>query len=142
MNDPSRLPDLPELIRQAFRPTERGVVGLVDRLLGLCQEAGLELDWHAGHCRVCPLELGPRQPVEVPLPKSVFRAVLARLAALCNERIPDSVSPFGGEGELSLGADPATVYRLAFTNTQAGPRVRLRCESRRTARKARYHSSR
>jgi hypothetical protein len=61
--------------------------------------------------------------MELPLPKSVFRAILARLAAMCNERIPDSVSPYGGEGELSVGTDPPAIFRVAFTNTAGGQRL-------------------
>jgi hypothetical protein len=120
MSDPS---PFPEVIRQVFRPTERGLVGLVNDLLGLCQEVGLELDWRAGQCRVRSIGVEPEEYVEVQLPKSVFRAILARLAALCNQHNSGSVSPFGGEGELSLGVEPATVCRVAFTNSQAAQRV-------------------
>jgi len=114
-----------ELVGQVLRPTNGGVVGLVNDLLGLCPEQGLELDWHADRCRVHSLGVEPEKSIEVPLPKSVFRAVLARLAALCNERDPGSVSPYGGEGELIVGVDPATVCRVAFTNTSSAQRVRL-----------------
>jgi len=122
MSDPS--PFL-QLIRQVFRPTQHGVVGLVDDLLELCQEQGLQLDWHADQCRVRSIGVEPEESIEVPVPKSVFRAVLARLAALCNERNPRSVSPYGGEGELTVGVDPATVCRVAFTNTPGTQRVQL-----------------
>ena len=74
MSDPS---PFPEVIRQVFRPTERGLVGLVNDLLGLCQEVGLELDWRAGQCRVRSIGVEPEEYVEVQLPKSVFRAILA-----------------------------------------------------------------
>jgi hypothetical protein len=114
-----------ELVREAFRPTHRGVVGLVDDLLGLCSEQGFELDWRADHCRVCCVGVEPVEFIEVPLPKSVFRAVLARLATLCNARNPGSVSPYGGEGELLVGVDRATVCQVAFTNTSNAQRVRL-----------------
>jgi hypothetical protein len=104
----------------------RGVVGLVDNLLGLCREQGLQLSWHANQCRVRPLGLATRESIDVPLPKSVFRAILARMAALCNERSPNSVSPHGGEGELSLGGNPPTVFRIAFTNTPGEQRLEVR----------------
>ncbi len=35
--------------------------------------------------------------------KSVFRAILARVATLCNEQSANSVSPYGGQGELVVG---------------------------------------
>jgi hypothetical protein len=122
MSSPSSFLDL---AGQVFRPTHRGVAGLVNDLLELCPEQGLELDWRADHCRVCCLGVEPEEAIEVPLPKSVFRAVLARLATLCNERNPGSVSPYGGEGALMVGVDPATVCRVAFTNTSSAQRVRL-----------------
>jgi hypothetical protein len=107
----------PERIQSLLRPTDRGVVGLVDDLLELCRDAGLRLDYIAGVCRVCPLGGGSSAATEAALPKSVFRAALARVAVLCNERVPNSVSPYGGEGELLIGANPPTVFLVAFTNT-------------------------
>jgi len=122
MNNPSLSS---ELIRQLLRPTQRGVVGLVDDLLESCRAQELQLDWHADQCRVRASGLEPEEFIAVPLPKSVFRAVLARLATLCNERNPGSVSPYGGEGELTVGGDPATVCQVTFTNTPGVQSVRL-----------------
>lgn len=114
-----------ESIHKAFRPTPRAVVGLVDDLLGLCREQELVLDWHDDHCRVRTIDVDPEETVEAPLAKAVFRAVLARLAALCNERHPGSVSPYGGEGELTVGTNPPIVCRVVFTNTPSEQRVQL-----------------
>jgi hypothetical protein len=122
----NQLPPLSERVRRALEPARGGIVGLVDDLLGLCREQGLHLDWRADRCRVHPLGVRPEESTEIPLPKSVFRAVLARVAALCNERIPDSVSPYGGEGELSVGTDPPTVFRVAFINTPGEQRLEVR----------------
>jgi hypothetical protein len=115
-----------ERLQEAFEPTRRGVVGLVDDLLGLCREQGLQLDWRADRCRVRPLGARPQESTEILLPKSVFRAILARMAALCNERIPDSVSPYGGEGELSVGTDQPTIFRVSFTNTVGEQRLEVK----------------
>src|SRR5262249_56235813 len=62
---------------------------------------------------------------EVSVPKSVFRAILARVAALCNEHAPNSVSPYGGEGEISVGTNPPTLFRVAFTNTPGEQRLEV-----------------
>src|SRR4051812_32293134 len=110
---------------RTFTHTPRGVLGIVEDLLGLAQEQGLRLDWHANQCRVRLLGAEPQELTEVSLPKAVFRAILARLAALCNERTPNSVSPYGGEGELSVGANPPTVFRVAFTNTPGEQRLEV-----------------
>jgi RNA polymerase sigma factor (sigma-70 family) len=114
-----------EQLQEAFEP-RRDIVRLVDDILGLCREHGLQFDWQADRCRVRPLGTQPQELTEIPLPKSVFRAILARLAAQCNERIPNSVSPYGGEGELSVSTNPPTVFRVAFTNTPGEQRLEVR----------------
>lgn len=102
-----------------------GVVGMVDDLLRLCPEHGLQLDWQAGCCRIRSLGNGSDTVVDRPLRKSVFRAILARIAALCNQRSPDSVAPYGGQGELSVGASPVTRVGVSFVNTANEQWVRL-----------------
>src|SRR5579859_3596846 len=101
-------------IADAFRcilanPT-RGVVGLVDDLLVLCREHGLQLDWQPERCRLRPCGGDWEEVLDMPIRKSVFRTILARVAALCNERAPNSVSPYGGQGELSPRAIPEAVF--------------------------------
>lgn len=115
MNTP--LP-FPEFLRDALTAPTRGVLGLVDDLLAVSREHGMQLDWKEGHCRVRLREGGPAGWIEIPLRKSVVRAVLARVAVLCNQRSPNSVSPYGGQGELVLGNHPTWgVMRVAFVNT-------------------------
>jgi hypothetical protein len=115
----------PERIQKALEPTGLGVVGLVEALLALSRDEGLQLDWHADRCHARRPGAGPTQSAEVPLRKSVFRAILARVAALCNERAPSSVSPYGGQGELAVDSCPPTVIRVAFVNTPGEQRLEL-----------------
>jgi len=115
-----------EQIQRAFTPGGHGVVDLVDRLLGLCRGSGLRLDWDANQCRVRSLETEGANATEISLQKSVFRAILARVAVLCNERSPNSVSPYGGNGELLVGGNPPLVLHAAFVNTPAEQRLELR----------------
>jgi hypothetical protein len=105
------------ILRIAFEHPTRGVVGLVEDLLTICGEYGLQLHWQDGRCRVRTAGGDQEELIDVPLRKSVFRAILARVAALCNERTPNSVSPYGGQGELAGGAHPPTVFRATFLNT-------------------------
>ncbi|HEX7379169.1 MAG TPA: hypothetical protein VF278_18755 [Pirellulales bacterium] len=56
------------------------------------------------------------------LPRSAFRALLARIAALCNEFAPSSVSPYGGEGRFAVGASS---LRVAFVNRPGEQRLSL-----------------
>lgn len=115
-----------ERLQRIFTPTGRGVVGVVDDLLGLCREQGLQLTWHANQCQVRALGAGTQEATAVPLSRSVFRAILARMAALCNERSPHSISPYGGEGELTAGPDPPAVLRVALANTPGEQRLQVR----------------
>jgi hypothetical protein len=116
---------LPEVLRRVLEHPTGGVAGLVDDLLVVCQEHGLEIDWQAGCCRVRSFGGDWQELTDLPLRKSVFRAILARVAALCNERAPNSVSPYGGHGELSPRANPAAVFRVAFVNTPTIQRLEL-----------------
>jgi hypothetical protein len=104
-------------ITAAFRQPANGVAGVIDELIRLCQDQGLRLQWCAGQCRIETLDDESAAPLSFPLPKPVFRAILARLAALCNAAVPDSVSPYGGQGELVLGGDSPFVLNIQFTNT-------------------------
>lgn len=106
-----------ELLRRALLQPTRGVVGLVDELLRFSAEHNLQLDWQADRFLTRSGEGEWEELVDLHLRKSVFRAILARMAVLCNERAPNAVSPYGGQGELSDGANPATVFRVRFANT-------------------------
>ena len=99
------------IIRGILTQPTGGVAGLVDDLLAVCLEHGLQLEWDADRCRFRSLGGRWEELPDLRLRKSAFRAVLARLAALCNESSPNSVSPYGGQGELSAGANPAALFR-------------------------------
>jgi hypothetical protein len=93
-----------------------GIVGVVDDLLELCREHHLRLEWRAERYRVRSVD-GPWEELQyIRVRKPIFRDLLARLAVLCNNRIPNSVSLYGGTGELSVGANPPTVFRVNIAN--------------------------
>jgi hypothetical protein len=102
-----------------------GIVGLVDDLLGVCLEHGLQLEWQADRCLFRPPRGDWEELTDVTLRTSVFRAILARVAALCNERAPNSVSPYGEQGELSSGGNPGAVFRVTFLNTPTTQKLEL-----------------
>ena len=121
-----------ERVQKAFRPTPRGALGLVDDLLGLCRVHQLRLRFADGHCSIRRLGADDPDSLTVPLPKSVFRAALARVAALCNEQHPGSVTPYRGEGELVVppslapnGTPPSSCY-VSFTNTPSEQQLEMR----------------
>jgi hypothetical protein len=114
MNTP--MTSLDRLSRALTTPT-RGILGLVDELLAMSCEHGLQIDWQAGKCRARFLDGSSPGWIAVPLRKSVIRAALARISVLCNQRNPNSVSPYGGQGELLAGSDPSARIHVAFVNT-------------------------
>lgn len=114
-----------EQLHRALTAPTHGVLGMVDDLLAVSRECGIQLHWQAGRCRVCFREGDPASCIEVPMRKSVFRAALARIAVLCNQRQPNSVSPYGGKGELLAGVDPTVPMQVEFINTPDEQRLEL-----------------
>ncbi len=112
-----------ELVRNAFASPTRGVIGLVDDLLAATRHAPLRMEWRHGLCRV---QFGDDAWIEAPLPRSVVRAALARVAVLCNTFKRDSVSPYGGAGKLIAPHDPGSLIAVRFTNTPSEQRLTLR----------------
>jgi hypothetical protein len=112
-------------IRDAILHPTGGVVGVVDDVLAVCAEHELSLDWQADRCRIRPAEGGWEELIDVPMRKPVFRAILARIAVLCNERSPGSVSPYGGEGVCMAGARTTSTARVVFINQPGEQRLTL-----------------
>jgi hypothetical protein len=112
-------------LRHVLAQPTNGIVGLVDELLAVCGEHGLQLDWQSDRWRVRSSSEDWHELPDVPLRKTVFRAILARLAVLCNERRQGSASPYGGQGEIAVGTDPVTVFRVEFVNTPGEQRLEL-----------------
>jgi hypothetical protein len=105
------------VLRSILERPSGDVVDLVNDLLSVCQEQALQLDCQVDCFRIRSLAGGSEETIDNPLRKSVFRAILARLAALCNERSLDSVCPYGGRVSLSVGANPPALFELTFSNT-------------------------
>lgn len=119
------------MIRTIEHPAN-GVLGVVDELLAQCPQHGLRLEWRADHCCLLLLsENGQESSFPVSIRKSVLRTILARFAALCNERATNSVSPYGGEGTFSAD-DLEKGFRVAFVNTPAEQKLELMREDRPT----------
>jgi hypothetical protein len=117
--------ELSHALESLFRQPPHGVVGLVDGLLKLCPPHGLQLEWQAGRCRVRSVDIGSEELLTSPMRKSIFRAILARVATLCNERRANSVSQYGGEGELAVDADPPIVLSVTMTNSSDEQKLEL-----------------
>ncbi len=98
----------------SFRPAEGGIVGVTDHLLHGCG-GGAIVEHHEGRCLCRPIEGG--EAAEVPLPKSSFRLVLARVAAMCHESSPEYGTPYEGSGVVKTRGEPAGTFQVSFVNT-------------------------
>jgi hypothetical protein len=112
-------------IASALKSPHDGVIGLVDELLAVSRDHDLRLDWQDGKCRVRIVASGGSEEVDVPLRKSVMRAVLARVAALCNQQRRGSVSPYGGNGVLAVGGNGDALLHVTFANTADEQHLKL-----------------
>jgi hypothetical protein len=121
---PSQTAD--DRLRRAFAPTQGGIVGLTDQLLEACVDSDVEFQRVGDRC-VCNWTVnGETKEALVPLPPAAFRTILARVAALCNESSPNAVTPYRGEGLLTLRGPAPTVVRVAFVNTPDEQRLEVR----------------
>ena len=117
-----------ETIRRILLQPTNGIVGLVDELLEVSMKISHQMDWQADRCRVRFFDGDWKESIDVPMRKSVFRAILARIAALCNEQTSVAISPYGGQGDLSVGANSARL-RVAFVNTPEIQKLELMVKS-------------
>lgn len=108
-----------EALRKTIEAPKDGFVGIVDDVLSLCRDHSLSLDWRDNRCEVRSAESGEVGVVEMPLRRSGFRTILARIAKLCGDRSPGAHNPYGGQGELLVGPEPAMVFRVEWSNTLA-----------------------
>ena len=115
-----------DCLRRAFAPTQRGIVGMTEQLLEACIGGDVEFERVEDRC-VCRWTVsGDTQEATVPLPPAAFRTILARIAVLCNEHSPNSVTPYGGEGLLAVKGHPSTVFQVAFVNIPNQQHLKLK----------------
>lgn len=110
-------------LQRAFRPTQHGVIGLTEQFLAACIGADLEIKRVGDRCVCLWTEGGNAEQAPLPIPPAAFRTILARVAALCNERSPGSVSPYGGEARLAVGE--AEVF-VKFVNTPQAQELQVK----------------
>jgi hypothetical protein len=105
-------------LRKAIESPRGGFVSIVDDILLVCRRDALHLDWRDERCRVVSDNGEQDAEIEMPLRRSGFRAVLARIAKLCNDQAaPGTFSPYGGSSELTFASAPEMVLRVSWANT-------------------------
>lgn len=104
-------------VRLAFQPTPLGVVGLTDQLLAACAGSAVVFERVGERCVYRWTADGDTQEGTVPFAPTAFRSILARIAVLCQESCPESVTPYRGEGSLPVPGHPSEQLRVRFVNT-------------------------
>ena len=115
-----------DCLRRAFAPTQNGIVGLTEQLLAAFMDRDVKFE-RARDQLICRWTgNGDTQEATMPLPPAAFRTILARIAVLCNEHSPNSVTPYGGEGLLAVRGPCTTVFQVAFVNTPNQQQLELK----------------
>ena len=112
-------------IQQIILNPSQGIVGLVDDLLAACCGHRIQLVWQDGQCRLISSDGDWEDAIDLPIRRSVFRAILARVATLCNIQRADSVSPYGGTADLAVSRTPAGMLKVTIVNTPTEQMMRL-----------------
>ena len=143
-----------DLLREVLAHPARGIAGLVEELLLVCARHDLELDWRPECLRVRSRGGDWEELSGTSVRPSVFRAILARVAVLCNEFKhsdfePEPVSPYGVDGDClatlaisapdsmaclldgsnsarsSAGVESPIEFNIQFSNTPARQSLKL-----------------
>lgn len=117
-----------ERIKAIFQPTENGVFGIVESLFTFAvYHQPLKLDWLDNRCLMRWPENESIESIELSIPQSVFRAILARIATLCRTSSTNPLSPYGGECELKLEENTNTTYHIIFNNVPDEQSLEVTC---------------
>jgi hypothetical protein len=114
-----------EILRSILTQPTGGVVGLVDELLQVTLENGLQLDWRPDQFRFRARGGDWEELADFGLRKSVFRAILARVAALCNEQASIPLSPYEGRGDLTVSPSNTAVVHVNYVNDASNQRLEI-----------------
>jgi hypothetical protein len=115
----------PPVLWQNLTPKGAGILDLVDDMLARCIDSQVRLVWVGETVTEFPLSGGEPAQFKIKLRKSIFRAILARMAALCDIANSGSVSPYHGRGEFVDQRTPQTRFLVDFMNTPDEQRLEL-----------------
>ena len=105
---------------------EVDVVKFTHELMQLCTKHELRLRLEPSQCVV--ESIGGKESIDVienPMRRSQFRAVLARIVAICSECSNRIMTPYGGDWEISYGGDQNRRIRVSVQNTPNAQFVEL-----------------
>jgi hypothetical protein len=113
-------------LKDAMTPGSRGIIDSVDKLLRFAQDHPIAMDEHETTIRIRLLDIELREPFQFSFKRRVFRVILARIAAICNDLRPGSVSPYGGSGDLAVPGNPSRLLHADFSNTLGNTWLKLK----------------
>jgi hypothetical protein len=116
----STVPSFVTTSQEAIRSPVGGVSGFVDTMLLLCRDNDLQVQWVPEHLRVRAKGQDWHE-IETSFPRqSIFRAILASVAAQTRTADLRAISPYGGEGFAMVGAaESPTLLAVKVANTPA-----------------------
>jgi len=88
------------LIELLTTPGPLGVIGLADDLISYCTDHQLDLSLTPTNCTIFDSDHQQKEVLPNTLPRSAFRALLARFTVLCNHSA--GMTPYGGTGRIAL----------------------------------------
>lgn len=106
--------------------SELDVVKFSDEFMQLCAIHELHLRLEPSQCVV--ESCGGKESIDMienSMRRSQFRAVLARIAAICSEGSNSIMTPYGGDWEVSYGGDQNRRIRVSIQNTPDAQFVEL-----------------
>lgn len=134
-------------MRDSFSPAQGGIVEMVDHFLAASHGLEVSLEFRDNVCQVTRVVQMPQvklpdftmylsnpqwnqqrssparlkiaaETLQIPVPAAVVRSMLSRIAVLCNRTVPDSVSLYGGTGDVEVVVDKHPMrFHVQFTNT-------------------------
>jgi hypothetical protein len=104
-------------------PTERGIIGLVNDVLLLCAEHGVEFECDGERCTLHSRQDASEESCPLTFNRSILRAGLAYISALCKKQSP--TSPYGGQGTIVIANEPQKSLEIVFVNTSSEQSLRI-----------------
>ena len=109
----------PFILWRDFKPRDRGVLDLIDDLLERLVESRLRLFWVPGIVTEISLDGGESQTFELAYRNSIFRLIMARMAALIEDtEKQDPIFPYRGTGSFTDPRWPHVRFHVDFVNTK------------------------
>lgn len=101
------------------------VDGVMELLLRLSDEWVIELWWCDNRCMARSANSLQSVDSNIEIPRSVFRAILARVAVLCSLADNTPCSPYQGAGRIDLPTEGFAV-EVSYSNRSAEQWIKLR----------------